>query len=149
MNSRTLIASIAMASLIAGACAPKVPVTREDDTVDTYFGTEVADPYRWLEDDNSPETEAWVKAQNKVTEHYFKGIPFRGKILSRLKEVSNYEKIGMPTREKNGKWYFYRNDGLQNQSVLYEMDPDGLQHLAERQRLAGVLRDGRQDRSAA
>ena len=114
-----------MASLIAGACAPKVPVTREDDTVDTYFGTEVADPYRWLEDDNSPETEAWVKAQNKVTEHYFKGIPFRGKILSRLKEVSNYEKIGMPTREKNGKWYFYRNDGLQNQSVLYEMDAPG------------------------
>ncbi|MBR1574479.1 MAG: S9 family peptidase [Bacteroidales bacterium] len=125
MKTRTLIAISVMTGILAGACAPKVPVTREDDTVDTYFGTQVADPYRWLEDDNSPETEAWVKAQNKVTEHYFKGIPFRGKILSRLKEVSNYEKIGMPTREKNGKWYFYRNDGLQNQSVLYEMDAPG------------------------
>ncbi len=114
-----------MASLMAGACAPKVPVTREDDTVDVYFGTEVADPYRWLEDDNSAETAAWVEAQNKVTNHYLKGIPFRGKVLSRLKEVSNYEKIGIPTRHRNGKWYFYRNDGLQNQSVLYEMDEPG------------------------
>ena len=125
MNSRTLIASIAMASLITGACAPKLPVTREDDTVDVYFGTEVADPYRWLEDDNSAETAEWVKAQNKVTDHYLKGIPFRGKVLERLKEVSNYEKIGIPTRHRNGKWYFYRNDGLQNQSVLYEMDEPG------------------------
>ena len=102
MNSRTLIASIAMASLITGACAPKLPVTREDDTVDVYFGTEVADPYRWLEDDNSAETAEWVKAQNKVTDHYLKGIPFRGKVLERLKEVSNYEKIGIPTRHRNG-----------------------------------------------
>ena len=114
-----------MASLITGACAPKLPVTREDDTVDVYFGTEVADPYRWLEDDNSAETAEWVKAQNKVTDHYLKGIPFRGKVLERLKEVSNYEKIGIPTRHRNGKWYFYRNDGLQNQSVLYEMDEPG------------------------
>ena len=125
MNSRTLIASIAMASLITGACAPKLPVTREDDTVDVYFGTEVADPYRWLEDDNSAETAEWVKAQNKVTDHYLKSIPFRGKVLERLREVSNYEKIGIPTRHRNGKWYFYRNDGLQNQSVLYEMDEPG------------------------
>ncbi|MBQ4302811.1 MAG: hypothetical protein II769_06790 [Oscillospiraceae bacterium] len=73
-----------MASLITGACAPKLPVTREDDTVDVYFGTEVADPYRWLEDDNSAETAEWVKAQNKVTDHYLKGIPFRGKVLERL-----------------------------------------------------------------
>ena len=114
-----------MVSLISGACAPKVPVTREDDTVDVYFGTEVADPYRWLEDDCSEETLAWVEAQNKVTDHYLKGIPFRGKLLERLKEVSNYGKIGLPTRERNGKWYFFRNDGLQNQSVLYEADaPD-------------------------
>ena len=116
---------MAMASLLAGACAPKIPVTREDDTVDVYFGTEVADPYRWLEDDRSEETAAWVQAQNKVTDFYLKGIPFRGKLLERLKEVSNYGKIGLPSRERNGKWYFYRNDGLQNQSVLYEADaPD-------------------------
>ena len=114
-----------MASLLAGACAPKIPVTREDDTVDVYFGTEVADPYRWLEDDRSEETAAWVQAQNKVTDFYLKGIPFRGKLLERLKEVSNYGKIGLPSRERNGKWYFYRNDGLQNQSILYEADaPD-------------------------
>ena len=119
-----------MTSMMLGACAPKLPATREDDTVDTYFGTEVADPYRWLEDDNSAETAAWVKAQNKVTNHYLKGIPFRGKVLARLKEVSNYEKIGVPTRHRNGKWYFYRNDGLQNQSVLYEMDaPDADPHV--------------------
>ena len=117
---------ISMGILLTGACAPKIPVAREDDTVDTYFGTEVADPYRWLEDDNSPETAQWVKAENKVTTHYLKGIPFRGKVLERLKEVSNYGKIGVPSRKKNGKWYIYKNDGLQNQSVLYEMDaPDG------------------------
>ena len=119
-----------MTSVTFAACAPKIPVTREDDTVDTYFGTEVADPYRWLEDDNSAETAAWVEAQNKVTDHYLKGIPFRGKVLARLKEVSNYEKIGIPTRHRNGKWYIYKNDGLQNQSVLYEMDaPDAEPHV--------------------
>lgn len=112
------------------ACTPKVPVTRKDNTVDNYFGTEVADPYRWLEDDASDETAAWVEAQNKVTNHYLSRIPFRGKLLQRLTEVSNYEKVGTPTRRKNGKWYYYRNDGLQNQSVLYEMDsPDGEAHV--------------------
>ena len=115
-----------MGSISAGACAPQMPVAREDDTVDNYFGTEVADPYRWLEDDNSEETAAWVAAENKYTAHYLNKIPFRGKLLSRLTEVVNYEKIGVPGRHKNGKWYIYRNDGLQNQSVLYEMDsPDG------------------------
>ena len=113
------------AGLMAGACAPKTPVAREDGTTDTYFGVEVADPYRWLEDDNSPETEAWVKAENKVTQHYLRSIPFRSALAGRLKEVSNYEKIGLPSHSRNGKWYFYRNDGLQNQSVLYEMDEPG------------------------
>ena len=121
---KRILTFIAMALIMAG-CAPKAPVAREDGTVDEYFGEKVADPYRWLEDDNSPETAAWVKAQNKVTDHYLKGIPFRGKILSRLKEVSNYEKVGVPYKERDGKWYFFRNDGLQNQSVMYQMDtPD-------------------------
>ena len=119
-----------MAAMMFDACAPKTPVTRKDDTVDTYFGTEVADPYRWLEDDASEETAAWVKAQNKVTSHYLAQIPFRGKLQRRLTEVTNYEKVGVPSRHKNGKWYYYRNDGLQNQSVLYEMDsPDGEPHV--------------------
>ena len=121
---KRILTFIAMALIMAG-CAPKAPVAREDGTVDEYFGEKVADPYRWLEDDNSLETAAWVKAQNKVTDHYLKGIPFRGKILSRLKEVSNYEKVGVPYKERDGKWYFFRNDGLQNQSVMYQMDtPD-------------------------
>lgn len=115
-----------MAAILIDACAPQVPQTRKDNTVDNYFGTEVADPYRWLEDDTSEETAAWVEAQNKVTSHYLSRIPFRGKLLQRLTEVSNYEKVGVPSHRKNGKWYYYRNDGLQNQSVLYEMDsPDG------------------------
>ena len=116
---------LAMTSLAFEACAPKLPQTRKDDTVDTYFGTEVADPYRWLEDDASAETAAWVKAQNKVTDSYLKKLPARAKILARLKEVANYEKVGTPSHKKNGKWYFYKNDGLQNQSVLYELDELG------------------------
>ncbi len=119
-----------MAAMLFDACAPKAPVTRKDNTVDNYFGTEVADPYRWLEDDASDETAAWVEAQNKVTNHSLSHIPFRGKLLQRLTEVSNYEKVGVPGRRKNGKWYYYRNDGLQNQSVLYEMDsPDAEPHV--------------------
>ena len=122
---KRIIIPFLMAAILFDACAPKTPVTRKDSTVDNYFGTEVADPYRWLEDDASAETAAWVEAQNKVTDHYLKGIPFRAKLLERLKQVSNYEKVGAPAKRKNGKWYFYRNDGLQNQSVLYEMDsPD-------------------------
>ena len=119
-----------MAAILFDACAPKVPVTRKDSTVDNYWGTEVADPYRWLEDDASEETAAWVEAQNKVTNYYLKKIPFRAKLLKRLTEVSNYEKVGVPGHRKNGKWYYYRNDGLQNQSVLYEMDsPDAEPHV--------------------
>ena len=113
---------LAMAAIAFDACAPKPVVTRKDNTVDVYFGTEVADPYRWLEDDASEETAAWVSAQNKVTDYYLKRLPARSKLLKRLKEVSNYERVGAPSHSKNGKWYFYRNDGLQNQSVLYEMD---------------------------
>ena len=120
------ILTILMAAIAIDACAPKNVVTRKDDTVDNYFGTQVADPYRWLEDDSSQETAAWVKAQNKVTDYYLRHLPGRAKILSRLKEVANYEKVGTPFHERNGKWYQYRNNGLQNQSVLYELDsPSG------------------------
>ena len=125
MNTKLFI-FLAMTAFALDACVPKVPQTRKDDTVDSYFGTAVADPYRWLEDDSSAETAAWVKAQNKVTDAYLKKIPERKAILSRLKEVANYAKVGVPSHKKNGKWYFYKNDGLQNQSVLYEMDsPEG------------------------
>lgn len=108
--------------MILESCAPKLPQTRKDDTVDNYFGVEVADPYRWLEDDTSAETAAWVKAQNRFTDAYLRKLPQRAGILKRLKEVADYEKVGAPFHMKNGKWYFYKNNGLQNQSVLYELD---------------------------
>ena len=94
------------------------PVTKKDNTVDTYFGVKVTDPYRWLENDTTKETAAWVKAQNKVTSSYLEKIPFKNKLKERLTNLTNYEKIGAPFK-KNGKYYFYKNDGLQNQSVLY------------------------------
>ncbi len=94
------------------------PATRKVDTVDTYFGTKVPDPYRWLEDDNSDSTKKWVDEQNKVTMDYLAQIPFRNKIRDRLKQVWNFEKMSAPYLK--GKRYFYsRNDGMQNQSVLY------------------------------
>ncbi|MBL0764422.1 prolyl oligopeptidase family serine peptidase [Marivirga atlantica] len=94
------------------------PETQKVDTVDTYFGTEVADPYRWLEDDRSAETEAWVEAQNEVTFGYLNQIPFRGKIKDRLTELWNYSKEGSP--RKHGEYYYtYKNDGLQNQWVVH------------------------------
>ena len=108
--------------LIAGACSTgtglKYPVAERDQTVDTYFDTKVADPYRWLEDETSAATAAWVEAENKVTHEYLSKIPFRDKIKQRLTELMDYEKIGAPVK-KNGKYYFFKNDGLQNQSVLY------------------------------
>jgi prolyl oligopeptidase len=94
------------------------PDTKTVDTVNTYFGTEVKDPYRWLEDDRSEETEAWVKEQNKVTYGYLEQIPYRDQLNKRLTEIWNYEKVGAPFFEGNYA-YFYKNDGLQNQSVLY------------------------------
>lgn len=94
------------------------PVTRKVDTVDNYHGQQIADPYRWLEDDHSEETKVWVEAENKVTEGYLSSIPFRSKIKQRLETLWNYPKYGSPFRE--GKYYyFYKNDGLQNQAVLY------------------------------
>lgn len=92
--------------------------TEKVDTVDTYFGIEVKDPYRWLEDDRSPETEAWVTAENEVTFSYLDMIPFRQELKDRLTSLWNYEKIGAPFKEGDYT-YFYKNDGLQNQFVVY------------------------------
>ena len=94
------------------------PKTRKSDQTDNYHGTSVADPYRWLEDDNSNETLAWVNAQNQVTFAYLEEIPYRAQLKQRLQELYNYPKFGMPTR--CGPYYIWsKNDGLQNQSVLY------------------------------
>lgn len=100
------------------AIAVTYPETKTVDTVDTYFGEHVKDPYRWLEDDRSAETGAWVKAQNEVTKDYLDQIPYRQELKERLKEIWNYEKIGAPFIEGDYT-YYYKNDGLQNQSVIY------------------------------
>ncbi len=96
----------------------KYPATRKDSQVDNYFGSSVADPYRWLEDDNSADTKAWVTEQNKVTFNYLDKIPYRQPWFKRLEEINNYPKYSSPSR-KNDYFYFSKNSGLQNQSVLY------------------------------
>lgn len=102
----------------------KYPNTQKVDTVDTYFDTEVPDPYRWLEDDRSAETEAWVKSQNEVTFNYLESIPFREDLKNRMEKLWNYEKLSAPFKEGNYT-YYYKNDGLQNQSVVYRKKDDG------------------------
>ncbi|WP_079253702.1 prolyl oligopeptidase family serine peptidase [Endozoicomonas arenosclerae] len=94
------------------------PKTRKDDTIDQYFGVEVSDSYRWLEDDLSDETAEWVRTQNTATQAYLKQIPYRDKIQSTLKELMDFEKVLTPFVE-GGVTYFFRNEGLQNQFVLY------------------------------
>nr|WP_315179337.1 prolyl oligopeptidase family serine peptidase [uncultured Flavobacterium sp.] len=100
------------------------PTTSKGETVDVYFDTKLPDPYRWLEDDKSEETGAWVKAQNEVTYGYLAQIPFRDALKARMEKLWNYEKIGAPFKEGNFT-YYYKNNGLQNQSVLYRKDAKG------------------------
>ncbi|WP_426062748.1 prolyl oligopeptidase family serine peptidase [Flavobacterium sp. DSP2-3-1] len=100
------------------------PITSKGETVDVYFDTKLPDPYRWLEDDKSAQTGAWVKAQNEVTYGYLAQIPFRDVLKARMEKLWNYEKIGAPFKEGNFT-YYYKNNGLQNQSVLYRKDTKG------------------------
>ncbi|MEM9831900.1 MAG: prolyl oligopeptidase family serine peptidase [Bacteroidota bacterium] len=97
------------------------PPTQTVDHTDEYFGVEVADPYRWLEDDQSEETAQWVDAQNVVTQGYLENIPYREAIEERLTELWNYEKYGTPFK-RGDRYYYFKNDGLQNQSVMYVQD---------------------------
>ncbi len=112
-----------MGAILATACTPggkiTYPATERTNVNDTLWGEVVADPYRWLENDTSAATAQWVEAQNAVTNRYLADIPFREALRNRLNEVSQYATESMPWK-KNGKYYFYRNDGVQNQSVLYE-----------------------------
>ena len=125
MTKKTLLSAIVMTTAITmQAQVLHYPKAHKDQTVDTYFGVQVKDPYRWLENDTSAQTAAWVEAENKVTSNYLARIPFRQKLLKRLTELANYEKIGAP-RKRHGKWYFYKNNGLQNQYVMYVMDQLG------------------------
>ncbi|WKK65471.1 prolyl oligopeptidase family serine peptidase [Lutimonas zeaxanthinifaciens] len=118
--SLSLLLAILFSNIYAQKSIPdvKYPITKKGNTLDTYFGKEVQDPYRWLEDDMSAETESWVKSQNKVTQEFLAHIPYRNKIKERMTKLWNYEKYSSPTR--HGEYeYFYKNDGLQNQYVLY------------------------------
>jgi len=112
-----------------GAQELNYPNTFRSDHTDTYFGQQIADPYRWLEDENSDETKAWVQQQNDVTNQYFSSIPFRDQIRTRLEKLWNYEKSGIPF--KKGPWVFcFRNTGMQNQSVLFVRNGyDGAERL--------------------
>ncbi len=115
--SVTLILMLA-AALQTEAQSLRYPVTKKADQVDDYFGTKVPDPYRWLENDRAPETEKWVEEQNKVTFGYLEKIPFRPQLRERMEQLYNYPKYSAPSRK--GKYYFFsKNDGLQNQSVIY------------------------------
>ncbi|MEN6560982.1 MAG: prolyl oligopeptidase family serine peptidase [Acidobacteriota bacterium] len=121
---KAMLMLIMFAMILAFAACQKeasrltYPATRKVDQVDDYFGTKVADPYRWLEDDNAEEVKAWVQDQNAVTFGYLDGIPYRPKIKARLTEIFNYPRYSSPFRV--GDYYFYtKNDGLQNQSVYY------------------------------
>lgn len=106
----------------------KYPQTKKTDKVDSYFETKIPDPYRWLEDDRSTETADWVKAQNQLTFGYLSAIPFRNAIKERMEKLWNYEKVSAPFKE--GKYtYYYKNNGLQNQSVLYRKDNSGKEEL--------------------
>jgi len=104
----------------ANGTPPSYPVAKKVDQTDNYHGTVVADPYRWLEDANSAETKAWVDAENKVTQAYLAQIPQREAIRQRLTQLWNYERYGVPFKE-GGRYFLTRNDGLQNQAVLYTM----------------------------
>ncbi len=116
-----LLISMFFAICVSAQSGIEYPTTKKVDQIDDYHGTKVSDPYRWLEDDNSAETKAWVEAQNKVTFAYLNQIPQRAKIKARLTELWNYEKYSAPFKV-GGKYFYYKNDGLQNQSVLYIAD---------------------------
>jgi prolyl oligopeptidase len=116
MKKLTLILSLALP--IYSMAQFNYPQARKVEQTDNYHGTQVADPYRWLEDDRSAETAEWVKQQNDLTFNYLDKIPYRQAFQNRLEKVFNYPKYGSPFRR--GEWYyFYKNDGLQNQSILY------------------------------
>jgi len=129
LRHATLVAMLAAAfgatPALAQSCSPggpalKYPVSKKLDQTDTYHGTAIADPYRWLEDANSAETKTWVDAQNKVTQDYLAQIPQRAAIRQRLTQLWNYERYSVPGKE-GGHYFYTRNDGLQNQSVLYTL----------------------------
>lgn len=123
MKLKTIFLAIIALMFMTQNCQPpkeklNYPVAKKLDSVDVYFGHEVTDPYRWLEDDNSEETAEWVKAENEVTQSYLDKIPFRNDLKQRLTDIWNYPKYGVPFN-KGDNYFFFKNNGVQNQYVLY------------------------------
>lgn len=133
-SMKKLIRSISIASLFitlsinAQNTEMNYPQTEKKEVIDTYFSTKISDPYRWLEDDRSAETAAWVTAQNNLTFTYLDRIPYRDQLKKQLTEKWNYEKIGAPFVEGDFT-YYYKNNGLQNQSILYRKDATGKEEV--------------------
>ncbi len=128
MNKVILSMLVTSTVVLVGQAQINYPQTKKTDKIDSYFETKVADPYRWLEDDRSTETAEWVKVQNQLTFGYLSAIPFRNVIKERMEKLWNYEKVSAPFRE--GKFtYYYKNNGLQNQSVLYRKNASGDEEL--------------------
>ncbi|MBF4506549.1 S9 family peptidase [Flavobacterium sp. JLP] len=128
MKKTFLIMAITTAGISFGQNKIQYPETKKGETVDVYFDTKVSDPYRWLEDDKSAETGAWVKAENQVTYGYLDKIPFRDALKKRMEQLWNFEKISAPFVE--GKFTYYtKNNGLQNQSVVYRKGQDGKEEV--------------------
>ena len=125
MRTNLFLITIAIAFLMTSCMDNKetyvYPKAKKVDSVDTYFGHQVEDPYRWLEDDNSDETAEWVKAENKITQDFLTKIPFREDLEKRLTDIWNYPKYGVPFK-KGDNYFFFKNDGVQNQSVMYITD---------------------------
>ena len=104
------------------------PESKQENVVDNYFGVNVSDPYRWLENPNSAATKSWVEVQNEMTFNYLDKIPFRNKVEKRLNDLWNYERYSVPTI-KDDKMYFFKNDGLQNQPILYVQEGDKIKEI--------------------
>ncbi|HVS88814.1 MAG TPA: prolyl oligopeptidase family serine peptidase [Candidatus Acidoferrum sp.] len=113
-----VLIGLGLSSPLASAQDPKYPETRKVEQVDTYHGVKVADPYRWLEDDRSEETTQWVKAEDEITFSYLDKIPYRAQVMKRLEQLFNYPRYTAPFR-RSESYFFFKNDGLQNQNVLY------------------------------
>jgi prolyl oligopeptidase len=130
--NRILITALSLTTIFMISCQQQkfnYPVTSKADQVDDYFGTKVADPYRWLEDDTSAQTAEWVKAENAVTFAYLDQIPYRQKIQDRLTKIWDYPKVSAPYKE-GGRYYYSKNNGLQNQFVEYSRETlDGQERM--------------------
>lgn len=129
MKTKALILLIGVMAMLS-SCDSRYKIKeypkadRDETVVDDYFGTKVADPYRWLENDTSVATNAWVEAQRALTNEYLSHIPLRAKLKDRLTQIADYEKYGVPSK-RFGKYFYSKNDGLQNQSVYYMQDANG------------------------